>query len=347
MPSLLASTGSQHADKVVQGVVGIFDECFPNRVSGCYLRGSYASDTQNPGSDLDLVIVFKDDLDDALERKAKALAAHAALLTPVMLEVVVVSENQLQEQDSLTLALGVKLGSRLVYGRDIRPKLPGIDIDRYTRSVVHMPYYSYRYAYVTGPDETLRYPLRFRSPHTDYRGFDRWTLPGPDGSDVPSTRLLVATTAWTATALVALRTGRYVRDKTECATLYETYVADEWTPVVVDVLRVCRGAWHYQIPPTDADRRQLRTLCTDAREFHNHYLDAYYRPYQLAELRSGEPERLLLAVRRLGEIVLPEPAVTNALQSLQNRSEHELQRALHTTLSRYAAGDARRPIATQ
>lgn len=34
---------------------------------------------------------------------------------------------------------------------------------------------------------------------------------------------------WTATAIIALRSGQYVRDKAACVELYEKHVADEWT----------------------------------------------------------------------------------------------------------------------
>lgn len=187
-------------------------------------------------------------------------------------------------------ALQLKLASRPVYGQDIRPRLPDLQVDAYVRAVVHAPYFSYTHPALQRGSPHLSYPLGHIDPEGAFYGFDQWLVPGPDGVDTPSTKLLVATVGWTATALIALQAGRYVRDKSACVDLYHEHVGDQWTELVTNVHELCRNRWHYRIPAADGDRRRLRELCEQALAFQNHFLGRY-RTYLIDELRSGTPHR--------------------------------------------------------
>jgi hypothetical protein len=299
-PGLVESTGDRQCDRIAQGVIGIFEIAFPGRVRGFYLRGSHASGTSIAGSDLDLFIVFKDRFADPAEyERAQALSAHCARLTPVLLEVILVGERGLRQPDGIGAALNLKLATRLLYGEDIRAELPLYDAETYVRSVVHTPYLSYTYP-VQRRNGPLVYPLDHIDPDGPFFGFDQWM----DGADEPSTKLLIATVGWTATAIVALRSGQYVRDKAACVELYQKYVADEWTDLVTQVHDLCRNRWHYRLPADATDRQTLRDLCRRALDFQNHFL-RLYREYQLAELASGDADRQQLATQRLTQIVFP------------------------------------------
>jgi hypothetical protein len=309
-PELLDSTGDPGCDRIVQGVVGVYELAFPDRIRGCYLRGSRASGSSIAGSDLDLFVLFKNHFVDGEEwERARALSGHCARIAPVLLEIVLGGERGVFAPEGLSAALDLKLGTRLLYGEDIRPQLPGFDAEGYTRSVVHTPYFSYRFA-EQRPD-ALVYPLAHIDPDGPFFGFDQWQVPGPDGVDLPSTKLLVATVGWTATAIVALRAGVYVRDKAACVELYREHVGDEWTELVDQVHELCRNQWRYLLPPDDAGRRTLRALCDRALKFQNHFL-RLYRDYQVGELESGDPVRQRIAVRRLGQLVFPDLAETLA-----------------------------------
>ncbi|TCO47844.1 nucleotidyltransferase-like protein [Kribbella antiqua] len=300
---LIESTGDGRCDKIVQGLIGIFDSAFPGRVRGFYLRGSHASGTPIAGSDLDLFIVFKDRFTDQAEyERARELSGDCARLTPMLLEIVLVGERGLHRPEGVSAALNLKLATRLLYGEDIRPALPPYDADTYLRSVIHTPLLSYSYA---AQRRTLVYPLQHIDPDGEFFGFDQWTMPGPDGLDQPSTKLLIGTVGWTATAIIALRSGEYVRDKAACVALYQQHVADEWTDLVTQVHDLCRNRWHYQLPTTDADRHTLRSLCAQALNFQNHFLPLY-RDYQLTELTSTDPDRRQLATHRLQQITFPD-----------------------------------------
>ena len=298
-------------DRILEGVIGIVEQVHPDRVRGYYLRGSYATGAWTDGSDLDMFIVFADRMARAEADQARRLAGHCARLSPILLEIIVVSEHQLAQEANLPLALNLKLATKLVYGEDIRDDLPDFDADTYLRLVIHTPYHSYAYPAQRG--DVLTCPLTHIDPDGEFYGFDQWPVPGPDGGDVPSTKLLVGTVCWTATALVALQAGVYVGDKTAAVQLYRKHVADEWTDLVSDVHQWCRNRWGYRVPPDEPDRRRLREWCDRTLAFQNHFL-GHYRAYQLAELRSGEPQRQALAARQLAQIRFPDPEVAEALR---------------------------------
>jgi predicted nucleotidyltransferase len=307
------STGNPTADRIVAALTGAFEAAFPGRVRGYYLRGSYATGTAVPGSDLDLFVVFKDRFQEPDEaERADRLRDDCAHASPVLLEAIVVSERRLREPSALALALNLKLATRLVHGDDIRPALPEFDATAYVRAVVHAPYHSYAYP-VQRRGAPLTYPLAHIDPSDEFYGYGQWSVPGPDGTPVPSTKLLVGSVCWTATALVALRTGRYVADKRASVELYRDQIGDEWTDLVVRVHQVCRDRWQYRLPDAEPDRGVLRELCDRALDFQNHFLRAY-RCYLLGELRSRVPDRQALATRRLCQVQFPDPEVAAALQ---------------------------------
>ena len=315
--TLLESTGSLSADRLLKGVIGVFEQVFPDRVRGYFVRGSYASATSTEGSDLDMFVVFKDAFVEPAEAmKARDICGHCALLSPLLLEILVVSERLLQREDNLVIALQLKLASRPVFGQDIRPQLPDFQAEAYVRAVVDAPYFNYTFP-PQRRSSPLTYPLGHIDPEGAFYGFDQWLIPGPDGVDIPSTKLLVATVGWTATALIALATGRYVRDKRACVDLYQQHVADQWTGLVVSVHELCRNRWHYRLPTGEGDRHRLRELCEQALAFQNHFLSRY-RSYLLDELRCAAPHRQALAAKRLAQIRYPDSEVVDALHQLRN-----------------------------
>ena len=154
----------------------------------------------------------------------------------------------------------------------------------------------------------------------EFYGFDQWLIPGPAGPGTPSTKLLVATVGWTATALVARRFGVYVPDKAASASMYADLIGDAWTPLVHDVHEWCRNRWHYPAPESDAERSILRGMSGDALDFQNHFL-RIYRNDALDELASGDPGRQRLAAERLEQITSPgDPEVERALRAFSSAS---------------------------
>ena len=307
----VASTGDPRCDKIIHGVIGVFETTFPNRIRGYYLRGSRASGTSTTGSDIDLFIIFKDRfLNEEEYYQAHDLNEYCAQLSPILLECLLVGELGLQR--NIDIALNLKLATRLLYGEDISSDLPAFEPDRYVRAVMHTPYFSYTFPPERRNAGPLTYPMHHIAPADQFFGYTQWTMPTADASDQPSTKLLIASVGWTATAIVALQTGRYVKDKAACVDLYRTRVGDQWTDLVVTVHELCRNRWHYQVPRSNSDRQILREMCSRALTFENHFL-TIYRDYQLAELAEANPERQQLATQHLHEIVFPDDEVLAAL----------------------------------
>ena len=280
--NLLISTGHAPVDGILQTTISRFEAAFPGRIGGYYIEGSYANGTDIATSDLDLTIVFRGHFAGETERaSAVALAHECTMLSPVEFDAEIV--------DEATLSVGAspqfKLGSRLIYGEDIRGKIPLMPLEVWTRSRMRAAYTLMRTVYHRPP--VVRPPLDFPDPGDPWRGYANRTVRLPDGSEVLSTRNLIRTTGWAATALVALKAGQYVVTKRECHTLYRTAINDEWAPLLEDIYRACREQWQYLIPEQPEDRQHLRVICERTLAFENHFL-GIYMDFLLRQVRERD-----------------------------------------------------------
>jgi tRNA nucleotidyltransferase (CCA-adding enzyme) len=80
---LLTSNGNRNIDRIMQGVIGIFETAFPGRIRSYYLDGSYTDGTAIPhASDIDGYIIFRHDfLDDVEREKAQHLVTQCGYLS--------------------------------------------------------------------------------------------------------------------------------------------------------------------------------------------------------------------------------------------------------------------------
>src|SRR5688572_20954004 len=144
--SLLFSTGDERADRIIGGVVGIWESVFPGRIRGYYLFGSYSSGTAAPSSDLDLAILFKHGYQSEEEDWAQRLCeCLEALQSAITLDIFYVSEESLLRADRVSVALRLKRSSVLVYGEDTRDRIAAEPDERYVRDSMHIPYYGSRF----------------------------------------------------------------------------------------------------------------------------------------------------------------------------------------------------------
>lgn len=60
--SLIESTGRPEIDQIAEGIIEVYEETFPNRIRSYYLVGSWADASAVLLSDIDIRVVFKDDL---------------------------------------------------------------------------------------------------------------------------------------------------------------------------------------------------------------------------------------------------------------------------------------------
>jgi predicted nucleotidyltransferase len=104
-PTLLFSTDNPTIDRVVSGLIAIFEHLFPNRVAGYYLLGSYANGTALPSSDLDLVMLFRDRFASEHEfTTAVTINESCKLIAPVVLDAWVISDERTQQPVSRAIA---------------------------------------------------------------------------------------------------------------------------------------------------------------------------------------------------------------------------------------------------
>jgi hypothetical protein len=309
MGRLQESTGNPRADAVLHSVVTAFEDGFPGRTRGYYLHGSQADGTSVDTSDLDLDVIVKDALRDQQERTEMArLAEYVARRSDLELDVEVA--------DEASLALGAepafKLGSRLVYGEDIRSKIPLVPVQDWARERMHRGYFLL--VKVFGRPPHVRYPIGFPDPKAEFFGYTAHSVGQHDGRCAPSTRNIVRVTGWLATALLAHEAGQYVARKGDCYRLYREYVGDEWTSLLEDTFVLCRSAWRYMVPGAAADRRRLRALCTRVLAFENHFLSRY-KPFLLAELNRSQTETENRAVWLMKQILFEDDDVQETLRS--------------------------------
>lgn len=310
--ALLETTGDQQIDALLRGIIGVLEAAFPDRIRGYYLFGSYADGSGMPTSDIDLFIVPKGRFTVDEEGRRERIGRSCALLSSRSIDLIAVGEEMLFREGLFRL----EAGSRLIYGVDIRDRLPRQSLDQYLRRYVQAPW-----DYIT---QVLRarafresgylvYPLQYPDPAAEFYGYDQPRLPHRQES-APNMKALVATACWIATVIVGLRAGRTVAAKSASVRLYQELIGDEWAGWLEALYEWGNRRWSYLIPEAPSERRLLRDLCARMLAFENVYL-TLYRDYLLAQLRRGSADRSS-AVKRLSEVLYPDDEVIAALQAV-------------------------------
>src|SRR5262245_43357382 len=114
--ALCATTGDHRTDALLQGTIGVLETCFPHRIRGYYLVGSYANGSAVASSDLDVVVVFKHAFAGDEQARCRHLTRYCSLISSIRLDLAPRCETELFQTGSISL----HLASQLVYGEDIR-----------------------------------------------------------------------------------------------------------------------------------------------------------------------------------------------------------------------------------
>jgi len=322
------STGSEEADRILGGVIGIWESVFPSRIRGYYLFGSYSAGTADTTSDLDLAILFKQEFQSSQEtNQAQRLCEYLEALQPApYVDMFYVSEESVQQTDRVSVALLLKRSSRLLYGEDTRQLIMAKPDERYVRDAMHIPYFNSKFG---RPNlDVLTFPLDYPDPQGEFLGYDGWLLGRERG-----TTMLVVIVGRIATALLALRAGQYAGSKSESTRLYRAEINDEWSELVEQVYQRCRVHWGYRIPRKQGERRALRVLCQQALAFEN-YFYGLYREYLLKELHDQQRAHRLRAIERSGQIIYPGSDIFDVLRTIahQHADDAELRQAAETAI---------------
>lgn len=317
---LASSTMNAAVDRLLETVITRFAVTFPQRVGSAYLQGSYADNSGVATSDVDLLIVFREQLTGDEQARTEALAEHCVQESTIELDIEIADEASLMKGIWPTL----KDGSMLVYGTDIRASLPLIPLAEWTRDRMHTSLW--RTVSLCQRSSVLTYPLTYPDPEGEFYGYDRRTVKLADGREVACTRDLIRLVGWSATAMLAFQRGLYVARKRDCHRLYREHIGGEWTSLLEDIYSLCRGRWHYLLPDTVEERTQLRAICERVLGFENHFLEVY-KTFFLSELRSSDIQGTLRALYVTKYAVYQDPDIVAAIAALQTHPLDEMRHA--------------------
>lgn len=323
--TLLTLTGDPQIDQILRGVIGLVELLFPERVRSYYVTGSYADGTAVPTSDLDVMIVLKNNATHDELDKIFDIADQISLLSPLFLDLEGIGEDQLSSKGHF-----LKFASLFIYGDDIRDAIQTPDIDDYVRNCMHNPPI-YFMTHVARRQPVVTFPLDYPDRTAEFYGYDHNPL-----EDHQDTKVLMAIIGHAATAIVALKTRQFVGTKSQCLSMYKQHVHDEWTDLLTEVYTVYRNAWSYRIPENAEDRRRLRHVCERTLRFENHFLKLY-RSYLLTELHGSDDRNKLKAIEMLGKIIFPDETVLNTLRTFETSTSEELKTAAVSTIRKIEA----------
>ncbi len=305
---LLASSGAEAIDRLVRGIVTVYEASFPGRVRSYYLLGSYADGGAVPISDIDLLVLFAGARDERERDQGLWLAEGCALLSPTRLDLMLCDEATLASEVVL-----LRQGGRLIYGTDTRAELPLPPLAIYTRETTDAA--RYFMAHILRGVERLDVPLTYPDPQGEFFGYDTIRIPEwyPPGT-VCGVKELVTTASRLARASLALRAGRYSGSKGGSVTAYRAYIGDEWSDLLDALYQHGKLRWGYALPTSPEERRLLRDLCQRMLAFENDFL-ARYRTYLLGLLRSGDASEQAHARDMFAEVIYADEEVSAALRA--------------------------------
>lgn len=286
-------------------------QSFGDQILACYVIGSHADGTAVSKSDMDLVVIFKEQAEDddkrSLQSLCKALAGE--LTIPIDLEIL--DERKLKSTTDPVL----KLGSHLLFGSDIRPELSLLEIEAWARDRLHTSYWRSIALFDRPSKVTL--PLDY--PAED--PFFGYVISG-------STRTLVRHISWAATALIAHQARTYVVRKADFPRIYRSTINDEFSDYLENLYEQCKVEWDYQIPDNSAD---LAELCRQTLAFENHFMDVY-KAFVLSELQSDSRAAQMAAIKVQAMMPLVDEQVQDAMKQLIQHSSADVREAARSAL---------------
>jgi NTP pyrophosphatase (non-canonical NTP hydrolase)/predicted nucleotidyltransferase len=288
--------GALAVDLPVIETIQRFEAAFPDRIRSYFMLGSYADHHAVDGSDIDMYVLFKEEILLPEEyNAAQNLARSCMEMSQVLrLEVNLVSEQALEHYHSI-MRVALKRNSILLYGEDTRAAMTLPSREAYIRDATDGVL---EFLQRLHGGENLTYPLDYPAPGGIFFGYDRTGR--LTNSDLPHrvTRELVECALRMATALLALKTGTFVATKRESAEIYRTVINDSWADFLIDMFERCKMQWNYAVPESEDEQAALRLLCQQMLVFENHYL-LVYRNYLLECLHSEVEQSIRFAVQRL------------------------------------------------
>lgn len=275
---LLFSANHPAVDEALTRFVELYETTYPHQILAYYLIGSHTDDNALATSDIDLELITRTGSAPSL-----TLWSQRYPDTSISFDVSTCDESELLQGVTPTL----KIGGKLLYGTDICRRYPLLSLAQWAHDRMHAAYWLMNAVYERPKPVLLSVP--YPNPAEEFCGYVNRAVVLPDGRQVPSTRNLMRTVGWMATALLAWKAGLYVARKRDCVRLYRAWGGDlVGAALLEDLFEMWRGQWNFLIPEPPEARLQLRALCMRVREWEEAFL-LQYRTYLLNELTDGQP----------------------------------------------------------
>jgi hypothetical protein len=316
---------------ILQALITRCEREFPGRIRSYYLIGSRADNSSVSSSDLDLDILFRDDVQPDEEARIVTVATDCSKAFGLTVDAWAMNAQQLiKDRTSLMIPrVTIKTGAVLVYGEELRGQIALPPFEDYRHWVVRAPIVNF--GSILRHVKTFASPLDYPDPGGEFYGYVSPPTPNVGQDDERGTKDFVASVCWTATARIALDARQIIGRRQDSVSGYRAQVGDTWTELLEAICSCCRTDWNYRVPSGKPARVALRKLCRRALGFENDYLRRY-RVYLLAELRRSD-EAALEALARLAEVRYPDDEIREAVSQFATHSELKLRRAAGRALS--------------
>ncbi|MDZ8186436.1 MAG: nucleotidyltransferase domain-containing protein [Nostoc sp. ChiSLP02] len=334
--ALVDSSDIPDIDQIICEIINLGESFFCGRVRGYYLVGSYAVGEAVETSDLDIVVVFKEQQTLLEKQRFASFKQECERYSALAVDLIPLDEAHLFSVGGVRF----QTASKLIYGEDIRFAVPKKPVEDHIRDSMFGQYRLF--ARLRGNPPCLTFPLDYPSPVGEFYGYDGRMMYLRDRTTQIGIKDLVINVLSPAEALILLKTGNYFGSgswKRVCAEFYRIWINDEWTFLVESVYEYCCKQWAYLVPESSDSRELLRSLCQQALGFENHFLQCY-KQYVIQQLPYEKPFVQLHYVKQLGQLIYPnDDEIIAVLKQLRHSANSELQQALTQTLHCYGYSD--------
>lgn len=285
---LTESSDNPAVDRIIRGIVGIFELVFPKKIKAYILTGSYLTKGAVRTSDIDMYIIFERPLSAEEYGAFWGAKTHCDRLSPLDLDLKPFSYPQV-------MRLGypnIRDYGQTVFGDDFRSRCEPLSGE----AVYLMKFHSLSHMFrIRGNPDSLLFPFSAPDPDAPFLGYTQRPARSFQQHPREGTKALINIASRTAMSIIAEKTRRPVFSKKDCLRVYREKINDQWLPFLRDVELLCRKKWGYLVPKSVEDQKKLRDICRLVLDFENHYL-ALFRAYLLAELRHEARPNLRLSI---------------------------------------------------
>jgi hypothetical protein len=336
---LVHTTGHASIDDCCIGLLELCACLFPDHAFSAYLQGSYAEQQATTLSDIDLTIVFADELSAAQRERFATLIRASKRLAPYALDVVLLTLPELaglaapdswKHESLVVYATTVKNHSHWLFGQDIRDRIPTIPPATATR--VRMHFAIHVLAGQRGHPPRLSAPLAPPDPADPFLGYTARRLRGSDHRLHPSTKRLIHGTGHIVTGLVALMGHGNSGSRRHAIDIYCGLPHAPWSAYLQELDAWCYRRWQYAVPTSAAEQALLQRLCAQTVAFENDFLDQY-AAFLLQELQSPDAAIVLHSLTKMRKITIVNEELLRQVHALREIYPQAVAEALGTTVT--------------